>query len=135
MGIFGKSKKAPAWPVHELRRGTTIPMVDVDSTWVSEVRAAHPDSPRASHEVPVLVGLNGNDIAVYYDGKQVARMNPEMAQLYLREFQLLARLKRMGKTVALVRPEHVKTPHALSLNWSSNAAYDGGIVGEISLGV
>ena len=133
MGWFSsKPKAAPSMAVHELRQGTQIPMVDVDQAWVAQVQAAYPKQPRIGHEVPVLVGLNGKDIAVYSAGRQVGRMKPDMVEMYLGEFQLLARLRRLGSTVAFIKPVGAKTPHALSLNWGVRAN-DGGVLGPISL--
>lgn len=134
MGLFGrKNKPAPTVQVHELRQGTQIPMVDVDQTWVAQVQATYAKQPRIGHVAPVLVGLRGHDIAVYSDGRQVGRMKPEMVDLYLGEFQTLARLGRIGSTVAYVKPQGAKSPHALCLNYSERAAHDGGVIGEISI--
>lgn len=118
--------------VHDLRQGTQIPIVDVDPAWVVEVQANYPKQPRLGHEAPVLVGLRGQDIAVFSDGKRVGRMDPEMVDLYLGEFQLLAKLNRIGRTVAYVKPAGSKSAHALGLNWGVGA-YDGGVLGSISL--
>jgi len=134
MGLFSrKQKAAPTMQVHELRQGTQIPMVDVDPTWVAEVQDNYEKQPRIGHVVPVLVGLRGGDIAVYADGKQVGRMKPDMVDLYAGEFQTLARLGRIGGTVAYVKPQGAKSPHALNLNYSERAAHDGGVIGEISI--
>jgi len=56
----------------------------------------------------------------------------DMVELYLGEFQTLARLKRMGSTDAFVKPVGAKSPHALSLNWGVGAN-DGGVLGPISI--
>lgn len=134
MGWFSsKPKAAPSMAVHELRQGTQIPLVDVDQAWVAEVQAAYPKQPRIGHEVPVLVGLSGKDIAVYSGGRQVARMKPDMVELYAGEFQQLARMKRLGSTVAFVKPVGAKSAHAISLNYGVRAAHDGGVLGPISL--
>lgn len=133
MGLFSRAPKPQAaTKVHELRQGTQIALVDVDEAWVEQARAAYPKQPRIGHEAPVLVGLQGKDIAVFSDGKRVARMKPEMVDLYAKEFDLLARCGYVGSTVAFVKPAGAKSPHALSLNWGVNA-YDGGVLGDIAL--
>lgn len=135
MGLFRSKTKtatAQAMPVHQLQRGTQIALVDVDEAWAEQVRSTYPKQPRLGHEAPVLVGLQGKDIAVFSDGRRVARMRPDMVELYLGEFQLLQRLKRIGSTVAFIRPAGAKTPHALNLNWGVRAN-DGGVLGPISL--
>ena len=135
MGLFSRKAKAtPTMQVHELRRGTQIPMVDVDPAWIAEVQATYPKEPRIGHVAPVLVGLQGNDIAVYSNGRQVGRMKPNMVELYLGEFQTLARLRRMGSTDAFIKPAGAKSPHALSLNYGVRALTgDGGVLGPIPL--
>jgi hypothetical protein len=133
MGLFrSKPKAAPTMQVHELRQGTQIALVDVDEAWAEQVRNTYPKQPRLGHEAPVLVGLQGKDIAVFSNGRRVARMRPDMVELYLGEFQLLQRLNRIGSTVAFIRPAGAKTPHALNLNWGVRAN-DGGVLGPISL--
>jgi hypothetical protein len=133
MGWFSsKPKAAPTLPVHELQQGTQIPMVDVDPAWVAEVQATYPKNPRVGHEAPVLVALRGQDIAVFSGGKQVGRMKPDMVELYVGEFQLLAKLKRIGSTVAYVKPVGSTSAHTLGLNYGVRAQ-DGGVLGSITL--
>jgi len=129
MGLFGKKTPQPTvMATVELRQGTQVPLVDVNPQFVEFARANIKRQPSIGHPVPVQVALNGSDIAVYYNGQYVARMEPNMVELYEPEFATLAKLGRVGTTLAYIKWDGAKTPHALSLNYGTRAAHDGGIL-------
>jgi hypothetical protein len=128
MGIFRKQAKQAAVEAVELRQGTQIPIVDVAPNFVEFVRTTVKRQPHVGHPVPVQVGIKGKDIAVYYGGERVARMEPAMVDLYVDEFRQLARLNRIGSTLANIKWDGAKTPHSLNLNYGTRAAFDGGIL-------
>lgn len=134
VGWFSSKPKAPQTKavkeqqVISLRQGTQIPMVDVDPEFVEQARATFPKKPKMGHYVPVRVGLEGSEIVARYEGKVIGRMDPQMKDLYIGEFQTLHKMNRVGRTNAIIKPEEFKTPHALSLNYGVRAIVDGGII-------
>jgi len=127
MGLFGGKTKSREMNGLPLRQGTQIPLVDVDAQFVEQARQRYPKQSRIGHAAPVAVIAKGSDIHVLYEGHAVARMTPDMARVYLPEFQRLHARGYIGLTDAWVKPAGAKSPHALALNWGQNA-YDGGIV-------
>lgn len=129
MGLFGKKTRHPleGLQAYDVRRGTGIPLVDVEPGFVEFVRSTTERKPKVGHEAPIALVLRGNDVVAYWDDQAVARMDPEMVGYYRDEFVQLAKHKRYARTDVIIRAESMKSPHAVSLNWGLGA-YDGGIL-------
>lgn len=129
MGLFGKKTRHPleGLQAYDVRRGTGIPLVDVEPGFVEFVRSTTERKPKVGHEAPIALVLRGNDVVAYWDDQAVARMDPEMVGHYRDEFVTLEKRKKFARTVVLIRAEGMKSPHAVSLNWGLGA-YDGGIL-------
>ena len=129
MGLFsGKANpmKARSYP---LKQGTQIPMVDVSDEWVAWARAEKPRQPKIGHVVGVALWVSGQDILVLAGaGGTAGRMDPRMTDLYIPELLRIQTRGWIGTTDAFVKWEGSKSPHAISLNYSENAAAFGGIL-------
>jgi hypothetical protein len=132
MGLFGSKKKTQTMRVVPLRRGTRVPIVNVEQSFIDQARAETAPMPRQGHVVPVHVGLAGKDIAVYYKGQRVAVMEPGAVDLYIDEFQRLSALRIVGSTDAHITPAKLKSPHSIDLNWGVRAN-DGGVIPDIKV--
>jgi hypothetical protein len=132
MGLFGNKRKTQTMRVVPLRRGTRVPIVNVEQSFIDQARAETAPMPRQGHVVPVHVGLAGKDIAVYYKGQRVAVMDPGAVDLYIDEFQRLSALRIVGSTDAHITPAKLKSPHSIDLNWGVRAN-DGGVIPDIKV--
>lgn len=127
MGLFRRKQQTQTMRVVPLRRGTRIPIVNVEQAFIDEARTQTQAIPRQGHVMPVHVGLAGKDIAIYHRGKRVAIMDKDAVDLYLGEFQRLSALKIIGATDAHITPAKLKSPHSIDLNWGVGAN-DGGVI-------
>jgi hypothetical protein len=132
MGWFGSKPKKTSLKVIELRQGTQIPMEQVDETFIQYARDNAERVPSIGHVVPVYVGVNGNTIAVYHEGKKIGQMQQSMYANYADEFKRLQLLGCIGKTDAYVKWQGSKSPHSLALNWGVRAN-DGGVLPDIRI--
>jgi hypothetical protein len=132
MGWFSSKPQKQTMRVVPLRRGTRIPIVNVEQAFIDEARVETAPMPRQGHVVPVHVGLAGKEIAVYYKGKRVAVMDPGAVDLYIDEFKRLSSLGIIGSTDAHITPVKLKSPHSINLNWGVRA-HDGGVIPDIKV--
>jgi hypothetical protein len=129
MGLFGGKVKHPLAGLspHALRQGTQIALVDVEPDFVAFVRETKPKVPRLGHEVPIALVKRGEQVLAFYDDQQVGTLSPDLLGYYADEFDALERRREYGLTVAYIKPEGAKSPHAAALNWGRGAV-DGGIL-------
>ena len=129
MGWFGTKTRHPLAGLepYDVRRGTQIPMVNVEPGFVQFIRETKEPKPRTGLESPIALIASGGRILAYYDDQLIGEMDPAMVPLYIDDMNTLARRKKFGRTVAYIKPEGFKTPHSLALNWGSGAV-DGGLL-------
>lgn len=129
MGIFSKRPQHPlaGLTARDLRRGTTIGLVNVEPDFVTYARENGTRVPRMGHEAPIALVLEGNRVLAYYDADLVGEINPDYVPWYVDEFRTLQSRKQFGRTVIYVKPEGAKSPHSVALNWGTGA-FDGGIL-------
>lgn len=104
---------------HQLKRGTQIPLSDVDEALVQHVRATTEKQPRIGHVVEVALQLDSKgDVWAYIDGVPLGRMDPDMVGMYREQFRTLAKRGEYGVTDAHIKWEDAKSPHAISLDYA-----------------
>jgi len=129
VGLFSSKPDPMRARSYPLKQGTQIPMVDVSDEWVAWARAEKPRQPKIGHVVGVALWVSGQDILVLAGtGGTAGRMTPRLADLYIPELLRLQKRGCIGTTDAFVKWEGSKSPHAISLNYSENAAAFGGIL-------
>lgn len=130
MGLFKTKVRHPlaGLEARELRRGTQIPMVDVEPDFVAFARETKPRVPRLGHESPIALVMVGGEVVAYYDDQRIGRMDPRFVDYYADEFATLQRRKQYGQTVVYIKPEGSNAPHAIGLNRGTGAIVDGGIL-------
>ena len=128
MGLFGSKTKAPALTKgRTLKKGATVPLVDVEPGFVDWARAAKPAT-ESGHLVTVRVQPLGENIIVMAgDGSVVGRMDDQRAAQYRDEFAWMAQRGEYGIADVAISREGSSRAHMLLVNYDQHCR-DGGVI-------